>query len=396
VVGEYRRKTRLPGFRKGKAPASIVSQRFRKEIEQDVVDRLVQRYWRQAEAEKELEPLLAPEVKGVDFELGESLVFTAVVETRPEITLGNLEGFELPEMEIEPPEEDVAEQIDGLRRRLASWRTVDRPAARGDRVRVEAGPEGGEARSTTIEVGDPNVWEELSLAVTGLAAGQEASFERAQAGGGPPRRHSMRLLEVLEAELPPLDDELVRKISNELQSVEELREHMRGRLREARSQERRRRRERALLQQLLQRHPIQLPEGVVQHDLEELVRDYAHQLAHQGVDLERSQIDWPSLAEQFLQEAQRRVHARLLLDAVVDAREIRVPEESLEAVLAEIGRSRGVSTVAVRRDLDQSGRLAGLRRQLRRQEALRQLMGEPEGPAEEGEGLAVESPADRT
>src|SRR6185436_16127634 len=89
VIGEYRKRARLPGFRPGKVPSNIVRQRFKREIEQDVMERLVPRYWHQAEAEQKLDPLLPPELGDVDLALGESMTFTATVETRPEIALGS-------------------------------------------------------------------------------------------------------------------------------------------------------------------------------------------------------------------------------------------------------------------------------------------------------------------
>ena len=84
VVGEYRRRAKVPGFRKGKVPAQLVRQRYEREIDQEVVDRLIPRYWRQAEAEGELDALLPPRVESVDHDPGVSLKFTATVEVRPQ------------------------------------------------------------------------------------------------------------------------------------------------------------------------------------------------------------------------------------------------------------------------------------------------------------------------
>ena len=82
VIGEFRKRAKLPGFRPGKVPGNIVRQRFKKEIEQEVVERLVPRYWHQAEAEQKLDPLLAPELQDVDLTLGEAMTFTAVEQSR--------------------------------------------------------------------------------------------------------------------------------------------------------------------------------------------------------------------------------------------------------------------------------------------------------------------------
>ena len=375
VVKEYSKQARLPGFRKGKVPPSLVRQRFREEIEQELVDRLVPRYWRQAEAEQQLDPLLAPELSDVDLQVGEAMTFTAVVETRPEIALGDYRDFRLPEPVIEPTEEEVDRQLADLQRRVGTWTPVARPAARGDRVMAEVTEQGGEPQRTPFEIGDERVWEELSLAAMGLAAGQSSTFRRKGAEDEEAKEYKVKVEAVEELELPALDDELAKKVSR-FETVAELRVAVADSIRAHRRRERRRQREAAMLQQLRERHPLTLPEGVVQQETENMVREYAHQLAHQGVDLEKAQIDWGNLAEQVRPEAERVVHGGLLLDAVADAEKVEVSEERLERILNEIAAERKSSALAVRRELDSNGRLQRLRRQLRRQATVERLLGE--------------------
>lgn len=375
VIGEYRRRARLPGFRPGKVPANIVRQRFKKEIEQEVMDRLVPRYWHQAEAEQKLEPLLPPELRDVELDLGESMRFTAVVETRPEIALGDYQQVSLPDPPVQVEEDEVARQLEELRRRAGTWKTVERPAARGDRALAEITEEEGEPQKTSFEVGEERVWEELSLAVTGLSAGQSSSFRRRRTEGEEAKDFKVKLEAVEELELAPLDDELAKKVSR-FQTLAELRSAVEKMIGDAKRRERRRQRENALLQALRERHPLTLPEGVVQQEMETMVREYAHQLSHQGVDVERADLDWGALGERARPDAERIVHSRLLLDAIAEKEGVAVPEEQLEALLAEIARERKTTPLSVRRDLDSSGRLAGLRRQLRRQETVRRLLGE--------------------
>ena len=378
VVGEYRKRARLPGFRVGKVPTNIVRSRFKKEIEQDVVERLVPRYWHQAEAEQKLDPLLAPELGEVSLNLGESMTFTATVETRPEISLGNYKDVPLPDPSTEATSEEVEKQLEDLRRRAGEWKKVERPAGRGDRVVAEIAEGEAEPQKTSFEVGEERVWEELSLAATGLAPGQSSTFRRRGTEGEEPKEYKAKVESVEELELASLDDELAKKVSR-FQTLPELRSAVETMIVDAKKRDRARARESALLHALRERHPLQLPEGVVQQEMETMVREYAHQLAHQGVNLEKAEIDWGALGERARPDAERIVHSRLLLDAIAEAESIAVPEEKLEALLAEIARERKSTPLAVRRDLDNSGRLVGLRRQLRRQETVRHLLGEDAG-----------------
>ncbi|HVS04410.1 MAG TPA: trigger factor [Thermoanaerobaculia bacterium] len=373
VVVDYRRRVRLPGFRKGKVPAGMITQRFRKEIEQEVVDRLVPRYWRQAEAEQQLDPLAPPELAGVDFSLGEGMTFTAVVETRPRVELGDLDHFQLPAPPPDPGDEEIEQQLEELRRRAGAWKPVDRPAARGDRALVVIRSGDKEPQKVAVEVGDERVWEELTLAVTGLAAGQSSQFRRGTQEGAEPEELQVTVEEVQELEPAPADDELARKVS-QFETFAELREQVGENLRQSRRRDYRRQQERALLAQLRDRYPLELPRGVVDSETEEMVREYAHQLSHRGVDVERSGIDWGAIAEQLRPEAERTVHSRLLVDAIAEQRGIEVPEERLEEVLTGIAHSRQTSAQAVRRELDQRGQLGALRKQLRREATVRDLL----------------------
>ncbi|HEX2645143.1 MAG TPA: trigger factor [Thermoanaerobaculia bacterium] len=399
VVQEYGRSVRVPGFRKGKVPTELVRRRFAKDIEREVVERLLPRYWKQAQAEASIDPLLPPEVDEVaDLQPGEPLKFTATVETRPQIELRNTRDFDLPDPSVDPGTMEIDDTVENLRRQLGEWVPVERSASRGDMVTAEiaelpeAAPEGGEAaepkfETVQIEVGDERVWEELSLALSGLSAGQETTFTRhedaTQHGDhehpARDRRFRVRVTAVKERELPPLDDELASRVSPEFTTLDGLREAVTARLRSQKAEERREQRQRALQDQLRERHPLELPQGVVKQEVESLVQDYAESLARRGVDIERAGIDWNQVAGDMAPLAERRVHARLLLDAIGDAESIAVSEEEFERALATIARAQNTTTPALRRSLDENGRLASFRSQMRRDKVLRRLLGETEG-----------------
>ncbi len=404
VTQEYGRRAKIPGFRPGKVPAKVVRQRFHEEIDQEVIDRLVPRYWRHAESESGIEPLTQPELAGVEERAaGEPLVFTAQVEVRPEITLGDLTDLELPDPPGEPTEEEVDAALEALRQQAGDWVPVERAAGQGDLVTVairEAGRGAGEGEPETVdvEVGSPQVWEELSVAVSGLSEGQKGEFSRMDEQEGEVRERSFRfeVRAVKERDLPELDDELAKDLG-ELETLAELRDAVRHRLTHEKEAERREQRERALLDQLRARHPIALPQGLVGEETERMVREYAENLARQGVDVEHAEIDWRAMAEQARPSADKRVHARLLLDAVARQEELTVDEAELERTLAELARVQSTTSTALRRALDRDGRLGRLRAQLLRSKTLRHLLGEETpGAPDETAAATPEAAGDET
>lgn len=396
VTREYRKQVRLPGFRKGKVPLELVRKKHGEEIEKEVLDRLLPRYWRQAQAETRLDALLPPRVEQVvDLEAGEPLTFVAVVETRPEIRLDALDGFQLPEVDVSVGAEEVDRALEDIRRQVAEWVVVDRPAARGDLVVADMIELGGDAEQgpqrVAFEVGDEEVWEELSLEVSGKAAGSKTEFSRTEDEGELTRSFRIEVVEVKERDLPPLDDSLAAKVG-ELESLQELRDDVEARLAAAKRRQRTQVRERSLLEQLEQRHPIPLPEGLVERELEHLLHEYADHLRMRGVDPESADVDWRRLAGELRPQAGRRVHARLLLDAAAEKLELSVEEAELESALGSIAKAQGRGTQVVRQALARDGRLKELRSQLLRQKTVRRLLGED---GEQTEAAAGEPGAER-
>jgi trigger factor len=385
VIDEYRRQVKIPGFRQGKIPAEIVQQKFQEEIEKEIIERLVPRYWHQAEAESELQPLLPPSVEDVDLQPGAGLTFLATVEIRPEVEIGEIEEFELPELVTEPTVEEVDRAIEDMRRAVADWVVVDRAAAQGDLVSGQLhevsesreGEQDAAAQPFAFEVGDPQIWEELSLEVTGKEAGRSGEFERREGEGEDEiKRHFRVEVESVKArDLPPIDDELAKKVG-EFSDVEEMRQAFHDRLVAAKKRERQRSREQALLEHLRDRYPLALPTGVVDKEIEGLLREYAQSLAQQGVDVENAGIDWQEMGDRLRPQGERRVHARLLLDAITEERGVEISEGEFESALAAIARAQNQTSGSLRQALDRAGRLSGLRTQLRRDKALRQLLGE--------------------
>ena len=226
----------------------------------------------------------------------------------------------------------------------------------------------------------------MSLAVQGLSAGQETTFERrhehpaAEEGGAPEvheQKFRVKVNEVKERDLAPLDDAFAAKVNPAFENFGMLNEAVTDRLRRQKDEARREARHQALLDQLRERHPIDLPQGVVRREVEAMAQEYAENLSRRGIDIEKAHLDWNRIGEEMVPLAEKRVHARLLLDAVADERKLAVTEEEFERTLAMLARAQGVSTPVLRRKLDEDGRLTTLRGQLRREKTIRTLLGEP-------------------
>ncbi len=374
VVGKFRKGLNLPGFRRGKVPVSMVHQRFQEEIRQEVLDRLLPRYWHQAQAEKDLDPMLPPKVEEVELEPGKPMTVVASVDTRPEVRLKDYNNFDLPAEDTDPTAGEVEDALTDLRRRHAEWGVVERPAARGDLVVARITGDGAQPAADEpiqVELGADGVDEELTLTLTGMSAGSSTEY-RPQADGEQDRR--VEVLAVKEQDLPELDDDFASRVN--LDSVEELRQAAEERLRQTKQHELRQRREQAMLEQLRQRHPLELPSRVVDKESEKMLQDYAEQLHSQGVNLEQAEIDWASLGEQLRPGAERRVHEQLVLDEIAKAEGVRLDENEFERFLSAAAARQQQSSLMLRQKLSENGRLEPLRAQMLRAQTVRFLLGD--------------------
>lgn len=378
VLKDYRRKAVLPGFRKGKVPESLVRRHFGAEMRQEVLDRLIPRYFRQAASELQLEPLLPPRYGQIEFDGIETLCFTAEVEVRPEVELRNYRDLSLPELPTEPAPEELERNLQALRRAAAPFQEVQRPAQPGDRVQVEvrsqgAGLEGAPLRLVSLDLpAEPQEANELEKALIGRAPGSTMPWMQ-EKEGGEREELVLRVVKVEAPELPSLDDEFVRKHFR-VQSLDELRrllfEEKRAELAEAR----RRARERAAFEQLLERHQVEVSERMLEVESRQVLEDFARSLAERGVRLDDPKIPWGELQAQARSQAERNLKIRFILDAISEREKIDVSEEEFERYLAWEARKAKTSPHALRHRWYEQGVLAEVRQGLRRRKVVARLI----------------------
>ncbi len=413
VARDYRRRARLDGFRKGKAPLELIRKRFAEAIEGDVSDRLAPKYWLMARDEEDVRAMLPPVVGPVEVVPGQPLRFTITVDVEPEVDLGDDRSFELPEPETEPTEMEVDEVLEQVRLDNSTWVPVDRPAVRGDRVRGRihrsamsgyrepaAGEEDAHGRDADsrgpathdidMELGDEEVWTELTDNLTGLSAGQRASFERLeQEDDIEQRRYDVEVDEVLERRLPDVDDDWAGELGAGIESVDDLREEIRGQVRGWKVEAAGREREDALLDQLCERYPVELPEAVVEREALRMARTYANDLTRRGVVPEQEELPWEQMLEAVRPQAGKRAQAKFLLDRIARADAIEATRDDIERSLEIMARVRNTNRGKLRRELARDGGLNVLARRVRRDRTVQALL-EANAPADRSDGAGEE------
>jgi len=268
----------IPGFRRGKVPPALIDRQVGRGavLDEAINDALPSLYTR-ALQENELQTLSQPEIDITRLEDGESLEFTAEVDVRPEITLPSFDGLAVTVADAVVTEEDVEEQLQALRERFGTLVDVDRAAQDGDFVTIDLEArrdgevvEGGQASGVSYQIGRGGMLEGMDEALTGKSAGESGTFETKLVGGelaGEDVEVEVAVTAVKEQQLPELDDEFAQ-MASEFDTLEELREDLRTRLGNTRRLEQASEARDALLEALLERVDIPVPEAVVEEELQ--------------------------------------------------------------------------------------------------------------------------------
>ncbi len=388
VVRAYRSRASIPGFRKGHVPDKVVRTRFADEIRQEALDRLIPEELFAGLKEKGLEPVVSPSVIDLHFHDGEPLTFKATVEVRPPIELGVYRGLPVPAASVEPNEEDIREALRGLAEPSAQYIPVEnRPALRGDYVVADVHgtfPNGdGEEFSNPkvfLELGNEKNFEEINDLVPGRNHGEKVIFDRTFEAdfpnpelAGKTIHYEFTILEVKEKQLPEPNDEFA-KSSGLAENAAELREKVVVSLRRHKEDAARQAARRAILDRLRETHTFEVPEGLVDEEVDTTLRRTAGELARQGVELAKAGLDWKKLREEARKGATQRVAERLILDAIAIKEEIQVTDTELDSEIRRMARDLEKEPVEFKHDLQHRGLLEDLKADIRRAKIMGELV----------------------
>jgi trigger factor len=368
---EVAKQVRIPGFRPGHVPPRVIDQRLGRSVvlEQAVNDAVPELYGK-ALQDNDVLALGQPEVEITRLDDGQELAFTAEVDIRPKIDLPDLASLSVTVDNAEVSPDEVEEYIAGLRERFASLRGVDRPVQTGDYVSIDlsASVDGtpvddAQASGISYEVGSGSLLDGLDEALTGLSAGDAATFSSELAGGekaGGQAEVAVTVHSVKVKELPELDDEFAQSAS-EYDTLGEFRAGTRTRLAGAkRLQQAGQARERAL-DALLARVDVPLPERLVAEEIDRRDHSLDEQLERAGMTREAylgsRELTSQALDEEVADDARRFVTASFVLDQIARQEEIGVEQEELNAYLVEQAYRLGVPPERLAKELVDGGRL---------------------------------------
>ncbi|MDQ7819868.1 MAG: trigger factor [Armatimonadota bacterium] len=365
----------IPGFRRGRAPRSLLVRHVGWEaISDEAVKLLVPDAYAEAVRQSGLRPLAQPEIQVDEVAEGRPLRFVATVDLVPEVDPGDYRGIRIDPADPRVTEADVDTAVEDLRARHARLESVPGPAEGGDYVLIRTEEVSGAAerwlpgKEYLVEIGSGVYPAALESALTGVRAGDRRSVTLE--GGA---QVTVQVVDVRRRRLPEPTDDFARLAAG-VETMEQLRARLRERL-EAEARERARREdEQRTLDALLARARVELPARLVDHEVDHLVEDLTESLARRGLTLERylqvQEMTEARLREDLRPVAEKRLRTRLVLDEVARAEGLDPAQEEIDHEVENVARDLRQDPLQVRQWLERSGRLEGMRAALRRQKAL--------------------------
>jgi trigger factor len=350
------KKVNVPGFRKGKMPRKLFEQRFGVEsLYQDALDILLPKAYGDAVEETGIEPVDRPEVDIEKMEQGSNLVFTAKVIVKPEVKLGEYKGLEVEKTETEVTDEDVQSELTRLQEQQAELVVKEDGAIEnGDTVNLDfegfvdgEAFEGGKAENYSLEIGSGSFIPGFEDQLVGEKAGAEKDVNvtfpeeyHAEELAGKPAVFKVKIHDIKSKQLPELNDEFAKEAEGDAETLEDLKKELRTKLEESKKQEAENQTRETVIEKASENAEIEIPEAMVNTELDRMVQEFGQRLQMQGMNLDLyyqfSGTSEEALREQMKEDAQKRVRTNLVLEAIVEAENIEVSEEEIDAELIKM------------------------------------------------------------
>ncbi|HEX7150847.1 MAG TPA: trigger factor [Thermoanaerobaculia bacterium] len=388
VTNEFGRQAKVPGFRPGKIPAQVIRTRFAKDIEEEVMNRLLGQTFREAVAEKGFEPVGEPRLEHLDsFIEGAPIKYKAVFEVKPRVELREYRGLEVDDPAIEVSDTDVDAMIERLREQASHYRQeTDRAIEEGDFgiIDIASSGEGIEPKTDSghFKMGEETPLPELHDAMRGKKPGESAEFDKdypedanQEAWRGKTVHHVVTLKEIRVQEKPDVNDEFAKSVGG-WETVEEMRTTIAADIRKHREQEAQRFKRTQIGDKLIAAHDFEVPDALVEDELGKSLNNYARYLVSQGVNLEQAELDWRKVGEEFRPEAVKRVKRSLVLEAIAKQEKLQVSDVEVDAEIRRAAKEQDREFADVKHRLKHDGGYEALRLSLAQERALELVLKE--------------------
>jgi trigger factor len=384
VIERFQKHVRLPGFRRGKVPASVVRQRFPEDIRSELVEALVPRYFRQEVEKRGLQPVSQPRVSDLHVAEGEPLRFKATFEIMPEVQISYHE-LRAEKTDNSVSQQEVEQELGRVREQHAAFNAVDdRELRDGDfaQVSLVGTPEAGEGKPVTmedvlVEIGGADTVREFSENLRGARPGEERRFEVAYSGDFSDRRlagkklaYAVTIKAIKQKVLPELNDDFAKE-AGDFQSLDELRNKIRNQLEAEKQREAERAAKDKMVEELVRRNDFPVPEALVDRQVDLRLQRGLRVLAAQGMRTEEmKKMDFSRLRAGQREAALKEVKASLILEKIADQEKIEVSDQEIDREIEGLAKQMQQTPENVRARLTRDGALDRIRSRIRHEKTL--------------------------
>jgi trigger factor len=405
LIQKYQKVARIPGFRRGHVPASIIRQRFSEEIKTDMVEALIPRFFRQEAERLSLHPVSQPRVTDLHLHDGEPLRFKASFEVLPEIKLEGYKELRAEKPEIAVSESDIDLALADLRERHATFNPVeDRALADGDFAQVSldgnpkvdeskvddaklGGTKSGDAKAAEgqpvhmdevlVEIAGQNTMPEFTEHLRGAVVGDERTFDvkypedtQDKRLAGKTFTYVVKVQAIKTKSLPELNEEFVKHLG-EFQTVDDIRKAIREQMESERRHQAEHDAKEKLVGELIQRNDFEVPDSLIEQQIDIRLERGLRALAAQGLTAEQmKKMDLNRLRGGQRDQAIHDVKAALLLERVAEEENVQVSDEDLNQELESLAQQSKQTSEAVRARLTRDGGLDRIRTRIRNEKTL--------------------------
>ncbi|OFW22713.1 MAG: trigger factor [Acidobacteria bacterium RIFCSPLOWO2_02_FULL_59_13] len=384
ITAQFQRHARLPGFRPGKAPASLIQRKFRDDIRSQVLQDLVPEYVEAQAREQQWETVGAPSVTEVEYAENSALRFKATLEVLPEFVVQDYTGLPIEVAEPQVSDEEVDRALERLREQSATYVNLDpRPLQEGDYASISVrgtspgkDSSGVHVEEVLCEIGGPRTVKEFTENLLGAQVGEERHFDVAYPTdfgdtrlAGKTVSYQAKVLGLKKKYLPELNDDFARELGN-FESLEAVRRHVRDDLLGARLRDAEQKAKSQVRQKLAQLHEFPVPETLVERQLDRRLERLRRQLTAQGMDPQTLALDWGKIRTSQREAAREDVKCNLVLERITRQENVEVSEVELERELQRIAAVTDQTPAAVRARLTKEGKLDKVTSALRIEKAL--------------------------